>query len=140
MRIYVASSSRECDRAERVMNELRAAGHQISWDWIPGVRAAFAAGIDEAKADDTHAFEAALADMNGVVTADVLVFLAPTDTSKMAWAELGCAMGRGITVIVAHDDPAKRNQSIVTRLAHARVADAEICGAIVGAFYMGRRL
>jgi nucleoside 2-deoxyribosyltransferase len=140
MRVYVAASSRECDRAERVMNELRAASHVISHDWIPGVRAAFAAGIEEAKADDAHAFEAALDDMNGVVTADVLVFLAPTDTSKMAWAELGAALARNIPVIVAHDDVEKRNQSIVTRLAHARVADADICAAVVGAFYMGRRV
>lgn len=140
MRVYVAASSRECDRAERVMNALRAASHVISHDWIPGVRAAFASGIEEAKADDAHAFEAALADMNGVVTADALVFLAPTDASKMAWAELGAALARNILVIVAHDDVEKRNQSIVTRLAHARVADADICAAVVGALYMGRRL
>lgn len=139
MRIYVACSSRELERAERVMNELRAAGHEIAHDWIPGVRAAFASGIEEAKADDAHAFQAALADMNGVITSDVLVFLAPNTGGRMCWAELGAALARNIPVIVAHDDPDRRNQSIVTRLAHARVADAEICAA-VGQAFMWRRM
>jgi nucleoside 2-deoxyribosyltransferase len=129
-RIYVAASSRELDRAERVMNELRKWGFEISHDWIPGVRDAMAAGIEEAKADDTFAFAAAFADLRGVADADVLVFLAPTATSKMAWAEFGYALALNIPCIVAHDDRDKRNQSIVTRLAHQHCEDACIRWAI----------
>lgn len=130
MRAYVAASSREIPRARAAMDALRAAGVRITHDWIPSVEAAFAAGITEAKADDARAYEAASADMRGVVTADVLVFLAPTDTSKMAWSELGAALALGIPCVVAHDDEERRKQSIVTRLAGVHCADADIVDAV----------
>jgi hypothetical protein len=128
-RFYVAASSRETDRAARVMRVLEAAGYRNSHDWIPGVLEAFASGITEAKADDAHAESAALADLEGVAACDVLIFLAPTDTSKMAWHELGFAMGQGKPCIVAHDSLERRNQSIVTRLC-VRTTDAGILNTV----------
>jgi nucleoside 2-deoxyribosyltransferase len=132
MKIYVAASSRELPRVRRVMSELRAAGYVITHDWVPGVEAAMERGITEAKADDTHAFAAAHADLQGVADANCLVFLAPTESSKMAWSELGYALALNIPVVVAHDDRDKRNQSIVTRLAHRHCTDEDIVHAVSG--------
>ena len=132
MNVYVAASSHELDRADRVMRAIEAAGHSITHNWIPGVRDAIARGITEAKADDAHAFNAARDDMRGVATCDVLVFLAPTDTSKMAWSELGAAIVLGKRVVVAHDEEERRKQSIVTRLADVMCADDEIVSALGG--------
>jgi nucleoside 2-deoxyribosyltransferase len=129
MKIYVAASSREIPRARAVMADLRAAGYVITHDWVPGVEDAMSRGITEAKADDTHAFAAAFADLRGVADAEALVFLAPTDTSKMAWAEFGYALALNIPCVVAHDDADKRNQSIVTRLATAMVPDGLVVSA-----------
>lgn len=126
MNVYVAASSRELERAERMMRLLALDGHVITHNWIPSVRAAIASGISEAKADDAHAYDAARADMDGVAAADALVFLAPTDTSKMAWSELGGALMRGIPCLVAHDIEERRNQSVVTRLAAVRCSDDEV--------------
>ena len=112
------------------MDELREWGFVITHDWIPGVEAAMQRGISEAKADDGHAFKAAHDDLRGVAEAQCLVFLAPTETSKMAWSELGYALALNIPVVVAHDDRDKRNQSIVTRLAHQHCEDACIRWAL----------
>ncbi len=116
-RVYVAASSREIPRASSVMAKLESAGFIITHNWIPGVLDAFAKGIAESKSDDAHAESAARADLDGVAAADLLVFLAPTDTSKMGWTELGYALALGIPCIVSHDDEERRKQSIVTRLA-----------------------
>jgi hypothetical protein len=128
-RYYLAASSHEMDRAERIMQALDAAGFVCTHNWISGVRDAFARGIAEAKLDDAHALEAARADLAGVAAADVLVFLCPTHAAKGAWFEAGFANALGIPIVIAHDSYERRNQSIFTRLG-VPVPDAGIVNAV----------
>lgn len=125
-RYYIAASSHETDRAERVMQALDAAGFVCSHNWIPTVRAAFASGTSESSLDDAVAAEHARGDLLGVATCDVFVLLAPSTKTKGAWLEFGYALALGKRVVVAHDSPSTARQSIFTRLADAIVTDAEI--------------
>ncbi len=130
MKIYVACSSREIPRARAVMADLRAAGHEITHDWTHHVEQALASGQSESMLDDDFCEEAAHSDLDGVHRADVLVFLAPTETAKGAWIEFGYAMGLcDMPIVVAHDDEARRKQSIFTRLVGAHCDDAGIVEA-----------
>jgi len=87
VKVYVAGSSKEMERAERVMNALRAAGHEITADWVAKIREVGVAN----PADFTVRLAAAQADLDGVNNADAFVFLhpAPGVQTTGAWVELG---------------------------------------------------
>lgn len=112
-RVYVAASSHELERVVNVQDELRAAGFVITHNWAGVILAN--GGCDSNTPDDV-AEQIARTDLEGVATANVVVFLAPNDTSKMGWLEVGYAMASGIPVVCAHDIEAKRKQSIALRL------------------------
>lgn len=125
-RVYVAASSHELDRVEQVQSAIRAAGMIITHDWCAAIRYSGQCG---ANVHDDVAAQIARTDLDGVAAADVCIFLAPSDTSKMAWLELGFAMANGTPCIVAHDDEAKRKQSIALRLC-VPCADADIVATV----------
>lgn len=93
MRIYVAGSGSEVERVRRVMNALRAAGHEISYDWTIDVEAAGAAGhTSDATVEDEHANACADRDHAGVESADVFLLLRnPNRTTFGAAYETGYA-------------------------------------------------
>lgn len=101
-KIYVAGSSRDLPRAERVIAELRAIpGVEVSVDWPAAMRER---GPDEGLSDDDRE-RLAKADARGAYRADVLLLLRPTPEapSAGAWVELGIALGamRSPSILVA---------------------------------------
>ncbi len=95
-RIYLAGSSRELDRCETALAEIRAAGHAITEDWCAVMRSA---GPDaECTIDVLHA--AAIDDVRGVREADWFILLAPLEGSSFgAGFELGVAFAEGVASI-----------------------------------------
>jgi hypothetical protein len=94
-RIYVAGASANIEQIEHYIKQLKEAGWAISFDWTVPVRTVGDASPDDPKIRR----EAALADLEGVATSDVmwLVQPHPTSTSTGAWVELGAALrGREI--------------------------------------------
>lgn len=101
MRIYVAAASKEIERAERMIERLRAAGHTITVDWPAAIRAM--AGV--ANEGLTHELrkEAADADYRGVATAERVVILVPENpvVTQGAWWEGGIADALRIPIIAS---------------------------------------
>jgi hypothetical protein len=93
MKIYVAASSREIDRAEAAMAYARGRGHTIPFDWTVPVRENIAAGLSDRDLDDVSARRQAREDRNGIEDSDALLFLSPTQPTNGAWWELGFAHG-----------------------------------------------
>jgi hypothetical protein len=68
------------------MFQLLEAGHTITYDWT---------------VCDTFSTEQATNDMNGVMTADALIFIAEKDLQyRGAYVEFGIAIARGIPIYV----------------------------------------
>lgn len=93
MKIYVAASSKELERAERIMSALRERGHEITFDWTVPIKARSADGkSDRGLSFEERAFFAGK-DANGISTADLFWQLIPTTESAGAWWEMGYATG-----------------------------------------------
>jgi hypothetical protein len=92
MKLYVATSFLNAPMAEKVMEQLRAAGCVITYDWTPYAKAECLTLVP----GDLEAI--ALAEVNGVSAAEALVFLAPGRLG--AHTELGVALGLGIPVVL----------------------------------------
>ena len=101
MKIYVAGSSRELDRAEKMIASAVARGHTITFDWTIDMRA----GPSDADLDAHEARRYANMDLDAIEIADGLIFLSPTTQTKGAWVELGYAYGRGKPVVVSRPGP-----------------------------------
>lgn len=85
LRVYVAGASREPERVRAVMRELQAAPNVVvTHDWLTEM---------ERRPEDTmlrhELVEAARADITGLMSARVLLFLLPLEPSPGAWFELG---------------------------------------------------
>lgn len=101
MRIYVASGSKDLERARRVMAALRAAGWVISHDWTDGVLAARADGYgSDAVVPDERANTCADADVAGVRTCDVFLLLRSEPTTFGHPFEAGVANEHNVRRIV----------------------------------------
>ena len=90
-RIYVAGASANIEQIESYIAALKSLGWTISFDWTVPVRQ-----VGDASPDDPDIRRgAALADLEGVFTADVLWLLQPdaSSTSTGAWVELGYGLG-----------------------------------------------
>lgn len=86
MRVYVAAKWEDRARASELMNILRSCKHIITHDWTV---------IDQVT------IAQAVADYNGVMTADALVLIAEKDLPYCgALVELGIALGRMIPTYV----------------------------------------
>lgn len=99
MRIYVAAASKEIERAERMIERLRAAGHTITVDWPAAIRAM--AGVANEGLTQEQRKEAADADYRGVATAERIVILVPVQpiVTQGAWWEGGIADALRIPII-----------------------------------------
>lgn len=89
--VYVAGSSRDLERAERVIAALRAIpGVVVPVDWPAAMRKH---GPDDGLSDDNRERFAA-EDANGAINCTVFLLLRPTldAPSAGAWAELGMAL------------------------------------------------
>jgi nucleoside 2-deoxyribosyltransferase len=121
MRIYVAGGSTESARCRAFMNRLREAGHIITMDWVEHMEESGAADhlLGEARVVD-----GAQRDLDGVQTADVVVFLAPAQASRGMQTELGFAL-------------ASRKQTIAVGNVHEPLAarGLGLFGALVGSWF-----
>lgn len=90
-RIYVAGASAQIELIECLLAKLIEAGWIITVDWCAAVRAA---GNVASPEDPATRRSAALLDLEGVATADVLWLVQPegSSTSTGAWVELGFAL------------------------------------------------
>jgi nucleoside 2-deoxyribosyltransferase len=92
MRVYVAGKYGDTTnpRVQEIQNELRAAGHKITYDWT---------------SDAQEGTNQAMADMNGVLTADAFVLVTEEHAVVYCGAicELGMALASGIPVYVIGD-------------------------------------
>jgi hypothetical protein len=100
-RIYVAGASAQIELIECMLAKLIEAGWVITCDWCAAVRAA---GNVASPDDPQVRREAALADLEGVATADVFWLVQPdsTSTSTGSWVELGFALALRVNVPMAH--------------------------------------
>lgn len=104
MKIYVAASSAELERARAAMDWCREQGFEITHDWVADVTLVRLEG-GKADADLTPAEQLAFVvkDLDAVGEADLLWFLVPRPpaTTVGAWVELGAAYELGRPVIVS---------------------------------------
>lgn len=123
--VYVAGSSRDLERAERVIAALRAIpGVMVPVDWPFMMREH---GPDEGLSDeDRQRF--AKADARGACHANVLLLLRPTTEapSAKAWVELGIALGalRSPLILIAGRGTACIFDALIQR-EHVVDTDAE---------------
>ena len=96
MRIYVAGASVEVDRIEQYIAQIRAAGHEITFDWCAQLRR-------DPKPDAAERRRLALACQIGVRAADAVWFVGPAPTSRStgSWVELGIALDGCVPLIVS---------------------------------------
>lgn len=93
-KIYVAGASAEVDRAILVCTALRAAGHEIAYDWPMKVKQHGPMTRDAAMMTQIGREELA-----AVLSADVFWLLTPTSNSTGSWVELGVALASGALVV-----------------------------------------
>jgi hypothetical protein len=87
-RIYVAGSSKELDRCERLIARVRAMGHEITHDWTASVRAN--GGEANAGLSERERLDAAVGCYNAACGATFVVVLA-APVMNGAMFELGAA-------------------------------------------------
>lgn len=92
-RVYVAAPFTKWMLVREVQSALRAKGAIITEDWTAGIEA-LPPGMTDADVSEEMALYAALADIEGVVSADAILSLTVEDKSKGCgqWCELGGAI------------------------------------------------
>jgi hypothetical protein len=98
MRVYIAGASAEPERVRAAMGCARAAGLDVTFDWLAMIEAAGAANEG---LDDEQRKLASRLGLCAVEAADIVWLLAPEAPSCGVWVELGYALGHGISVIVS---------------------------------------
>lgn len=102
MRVYVASSAQDFERVRAVQAVVRAAGHEVTFDWtdienpesLAEVREDWTGNPDRARV-------LARRERRAVISADVLVLCGPTPPHGLGcFIETGMALARGVIVIV----------------------------------------
>ena len=102
MKIYVAGSSAELDRASNAMAFVRGRGHEITHDWVADIqRERIEGGREDHELGPHEQMAFARADLQGVTAADLLWLLVPDTTSTGAWVELGWALARSKKIIAS---------------------------------------
>jgi hypothetical protein len=95
MKFYVATRLESADLAKKVIADLTARGHTVTYDWT------LAGSV---RGDAMKLRAVAEAEVNGVRTADVLILLLPG--GRGAHTELGIAIGAGVPALIWSPDPA----------------------------------
>lgn len=126
MKVYVAGSSKEIERAERVIAALRERGIEITFDWPAQVRAVGSAN----EGPDEVLLPALLECLEaGVFGADIVLVLAPTKPSTGVWVELGTAWAHAMRIDTAGDLAIHPWLRALANVSHR--SDDEAVGAIV---------
>jgi hypothetical protein len=102
MRVFVAGSSRDLERAELAHFRLRRAGITVTSDWTSHVRAARNRGVmSDAELDDAERAEACASNRRCLAESTHFLLLAPSPDapSRGAWVELGMALGSCVVVV-----------------------------------------
>lgn len=125
VKVYVAASQHEYQRARKAMFELRFAGCEITHDWTVEV------GDFPATTDDDR-YEAARADFIGVVQADVILLLTPDrpDWGCAMYTELGIGLALDRRCIIVGP---QRDRNIFAYLCERYETDQDGIDAIVEA-------
>jgi hypothetical protein len=112
--IYLAGSTKELERVERVKTVLLYQGHSLTFDW-----AGAEGEVRMGEGDDTwdHAPLAARdlsqKEVNAVMDADVLILLCPPRGRGLGcYLETGVALGNDIDVWVSHERPGTERDSV----------------------------
>ncbi len=84
MKVYVAAALRDEKTVSAIYDELRARGHVVTYDWVSNE------GRHDVW-DDARRREVAEAEVDGVFSADAMIFIAPG--GRGAHVELGLATG-----------------------------------------------
>lgn len=92
-RVYVAAPFTEWPLVREVQAEIRRRGGEITCDWTLEADK-YPSSMTDADAPEEVALTAAVADVNGVLSADACLFLTVADKSKGCgmWVELGAAV------------------------------------------------
>ena len=112
LKVYVACSSKEINRAERAMDEIRKRGGTITFDWTVDVRQWGSKAPDE-----VIGLRCAMSDLGGVRDADVVLVLDSTEPSYGRTIEHGAALVLGKILVVSGPTHGR----IWETLEHARV-------------------
>jgi hypothetical protein len=121
VRIYVAASSAERDRARRAIAAVCATpGLELTHDWLTEIEAT---GVTDRELDRAGQRAAALTDLHAIRRAQVLWLLAPAAPSQGAGVEWGWALASAVLPIVS--GPAASN-SIFSSLAGLEFATDEL--------------
>ena len=97
--IYVASKFENAPAVRDAYEKLRAAGHEIARDWTEAPRWDWE---NQAQVDE-RAPRTAMADLGGVLGADVFIFLTPTDP-EMRQSMIGAYVEFGMALAVSFLD------------------------------------
>lgn len=118
MKIYVAASSAELDRAAAVRDKILARGHTITEDWISKIFEHLKTGRAVNVLTPKERRAAADADYVGVASADRVVLLVPRRplVTKGAWWEGGVADALNIPVIAAGDPQDRASMIFLSRV------------------------
>lgn len=133
MKVYVAGASAEADMIALYMDRLRAAGLEITHDWVAGLKANIAAGKPDALLSAEERAQYAETDLDAIAEADVFWLLAPENASTGAWVELGYALSYqdGLSIVVSG---AARRRCIFVSLADSQFeAHDTACEYIIAA-------
>jgi hypothetical protein len=94
VRVYVAASSSQIDRAKDAMRILAEAGHEVTSDWTRTIEDRGEANPADASFEERRDWAAE--DVRGVAVCDVLWLLMPSDRPSFgAGVEFGFALGDG---------------------------------------------
>ena len=97
LKVYVAGSSAHLEECERVMNNIRALGDDITHDWVAMIRYVGSANSSLSARERSIAAEAA---MRGIDEADVVVLATPLALSRGMMFEFGYAVAKGKPVLM----------------------------------------
>jgi hypothetical protein len=122
IRVYVAGSSLEMDRARRAVERLYEAGCLVTSTWINVIASVGSANPTDVSHERRRSWS--VVDLAEVTLADVLWFLVPPTTvqTRGAWVELGHAYASGKQIVCSGDSTA---QSIFTALGAEFATDDE---------------
>lgn len=97
MKIYIAGSSKDIDRCERMVSAVRALGIDITVDWVAIMRAS----PPDSACDADHLAKCARDDIRGVKEADIVWVVGPSVSrpSTGCWGELTAALALGKPVL-----------------------------------------
>lgn len=117
--VYVASAFTDYERTRAAQEALRNNGLEISYDWTVALEEY---PLGDSSTDSVERRKAANVDMQGVIDADALLLLTPSNTTQGCgcWVELGIAMALGKRIVVTGK---QRDRTIFCELAERYTYD-----------------